>query len=67
MIILQVKGLSREELEARSDLVTALKERIEAVPDGSTSTAKQAGEPTASASNAGIKFDLTSGTLLDST
>ncbi|KAK4593786.1 hypothetical protein RGQ29_017753 [Quercus rubra] len=58
----KVKGLSKEEeLEARNDLVSALKERIEAIPDGSnTSVAKQTGGWTASASYTGIKIDLTS-------
>nr|POE46339.1 syntaxin-73 [Quercus suber] len=56
------EGLSKEEeLEARNDLVSALKERIEAIPDGSnTSVAKQTGGWTASASYTGIKIDLTS-------
>ncbi|KAL4599132.1 hypothetical protein ACB092_11G105400 [Castanea dentata] len=58
----KVKGLSKEEeLEARNDLLSALKERIEAIPDGSnTNVAKQTGGWTASASYAGIKIDLTS-------
>uniref|UniRef100_A0A7N2LHE3 Uncharacterized protein n=1 Tax=Quercus lobata TaxID=97700 RepID=A0A7N2LHE3_QUELO len=53
------QGLSKEEeLEARNDLVSALKERIEAIPDGSnTSVAKQTGGWTASASYTGIKID----------
>ncbi|KAI5564626.1 hypothetical protein POPTR_014G087400v4 [Populus trichocarpa] len=39
----QVKGLSKEEREVRSDLVAALKDRIEAVADGNISAAKQDG------------------------
>lgn len=53
-----MKGLSREDLEARSDLVSVLQERIEAIADGSTSGAKQTGgltDPTSS--YAGIKID----------
>ncbi|BBG97555.1 syntaxin of plants 71 [Prunus dulcis] len=57
----KVKGLSKEDLVARSDLVTVLKERIEAIPDGSTSGAKQTGGWTDSAPYAGIKIDSTSG------
>ncbi|XP_034202527.1 syntaxin-71-like [Prunus dulcis] len=56
----KVKGLSKEDLVARSDLVTVLKERIEAIPDGSTSGAKQTGGWTDSAPYAGIKIDSTS-------
>ncbi|XP_050204134.1 syntaxin-71-like [Mercurialis annua] len=56
----KVKGLSKDELEARSDLVSALKEKIEAIPDGSTNTAKQTGDWAApSTSHGGIKFDST--------
>ncbi|KAA8516075.1 hypothetical protein F0562_019254 [Nyssa sinensis] len=62
----KVKGLSKEELEARSDLVSALKERIEAIPDGSTSGANQTVGWAASASRTGIKFDSTSGGRFDS-
>uniref|UniRef100_A0A5B7B1Z9 t-SNARE coiled-coil homology domain-containing protein n=1 Tax=Davidia involucrata TaxID=16924 RepID=A0A5B7B1Z9_DAVIN len=62
----KVKGLSKEELEARSDLVSALKERIEAIPDGSTSGAKQTVGWAASASQTGIKFDSTSGGRFES-
>lgn len=63
----KVKGLSKEELEARNDLVLSLKERIEAIPDGSdTSRAKQTGGWTASASYTGIKIDSTSDGRFDS-
>ncbi|XP_059634196.1 syntaxin-71-like [Cornus florida] len=56
----KVKGLSREDLEARSDLVASLKERIEAIPDGSTNGAKQNGGWSASSSHTGIKIDFPS-------
>ncbi|GAY51475.1 Syntaxin-71 [Citrus sinensis] len=61
----KVKGLSKEELEARSDLVAALKDRIEGIPDGSTAAAKQTGGGTTSASYTGIKFDTYSGGKFD--
>ncbi|PQM37017.1 syntaxin-71 [Prunus yedoensis var. nudiflora] len=56
----KVKGLSKEDLVARTDLVSVLKERIEEIPDGSTSGAKQTGGWTDSAPYAGIKIDSTS-------
>ncbi|KAI7983066.1 Syntaxin-71 [Camellia lanceoleosa] len=62
----KVKGLSKEELEARTDLVSALKERIEAIPNGSTNGAKQIGGWAASASSTEIKFDTTSDKRYDS-
>lgn len=64
-MVFQVKGLSREELEARTDLVSVLKERIEAIPDGSTTNngSQQTGGWAASASSTGIRFDTTSGEL----
>ncbi|KAK3009618.1 hypothetical protein RJ639_013803 [Escallonia herrerae] len=61
----KAKGLSREELEARSDLVPVLKERIEAVPDGSTSAPKQTGGWAPSASRTGIKIDSNAGGNFD--
>ncbi|XP_057510039.1 syntaxin-71-like [Actinidia eriantha] len=66
LAVKKVKGLSKEELEAQTDLVSALKERIEAIPDGSTSGAKQTGGWAASASGTGIKFDSTSDGRFDS-
>ncbi|GFZ16924.1 syntaxin of plants 73 [Actinidia rufa] len=63
LAVKKVKGLSKEELEAQTDLVSALKERIEAIPDGSTSGAKQTGGWATSASGTGIKFDSTSGSF----
>ncbi|KAL5572906.1 hypothetical protein UlMin_022503 [Ulmus minor] len=56
----KVKGLSKEELEARNDLVSAMKERILAIPDGSSIAAKPDQGWTASASYTGIKIDSTS-------
>ncbi|TXG62910.1 hypothetical protein EZV62_009904 [Acer yangbiense] len=53
----KVKGLSKEELEARNDLVLALKDRIDAIPDGSTTAAKQTVGGATSTSYTGIKFD----------
>lgn len=62
--LLQVKGLSKEELATRNDLVLALPERIQSIPDGTTTAAKQGGGRGASASRAEIRFDSTSGNLL---
>jgi SYP7 family syntaxin len=56
-LIKQVKGLSKEELVIRDDLVLALAERIQVIPDGITTAAKQTGGWTASASHKNIKFD----------
>ena len=54
----QVKGLTKEELATRSDLVAALPDRIQSIPDGSSS-AKKNGTWGASGSRTGgaIKFD----------
>ncbi|GFZ14290.1 syntaxin of plants 71 [Actinidia rufa] len=52
-----VKGLSTEELAARNDLVLALPDRIQAIPDGTAGAPKQPGGWTASASRTEIKFD----------
>lgn len=41
----KVKGVSKEELEGRNDLALALKERIEGVPDGSTTALKKNPDP----------------------
>ncbi|THG08900.1 hypothetical protein TEA_021732 [Camellia sinensis var. sinensis] len=38
-----VKGLSTEELAARNDLVLALPDRIQAIPDGTAAAPKQSG------------------------
>ncbi|XP_058082305.1 syntaxin-71 [Magnolia sinica] len=56
----KVKGLSKEELATRNDLVLALPERIQAIPDGTATASKQGGGWTASASGPQIKFDMTS-------
>ncbi|PKI32581.1 hypothetical protein CRG98_047044, partial [Punica granatum] len=61
-----VKGLSKEELEARNDLVLALKDRIEAIPDGTVGGSSQNGGSMASTSRMGIKFDTTSDRRYDS-
>ncbi|KAH7848751.1 hypothetical protein Vadar_007244 [Vaccinium darrowii] len=63
----KVRGLSKEELEARTELVSVLKDRIEAIPDGSTTHngAQQTGGWAASASSKGIRFDTTSDRTFD--
>ncbi|KAK3226494.1 hypothetical protein Dsin_006356 [Dipteronia sinensis] len=53
----KVKGLSTEEFAARNDLVLALPDRIQAIPDGTATAPKQSGGWTASASRTEIKFD----------
>ncbi|XP_074353603.1 syntaxin-71-like isoform X2 [Apium graveolens] len=53
----QVKGLSSEEFAARNDLVLALPDRIQAIPDGTPSVPKQTGGWAASASRTEINFD----------
>ncbi|KAF8042497.1 hypothetical protein BT93_A0968 [Corymbia citriodora subsp. variegata] len=53
----KVKGLSSEEFAARADLVLALPDRIESIPDGTAPAPKKAGGWTTSASRAEIKFD----------
>ncbi|KAF2289954.1 hypothetical protein GH714_039294 [Hevea brasiliensis] len=57
LAIKKVKGLSTEELAARNDLVLALPDRIQAIPDGTASAPKQTGGWGASAPRAEIKFD----------
>ncbi|KAB1669945.1 hypothetical protein ES319_1Z213000v1 [Gossypium barbadense] len=37
----KVKGISKEELEARNDLVYSLKDRVDSIPDGSSTATKQ--------------------------
>ncbi|KAL6967282.1 hypothetical protein U1Q18_033085 [Sarracenia purpurea var. burkii] len=54
---LRVQGLSREQLATRHDLVLALPDRIQSIPDGTTSAVKQTGGWAASASHKKIKFD----------
>lgn len=57
----KVKGLSKVELAARDDLVLALPERIQVIPDGITTAAKESGGWTASAFHQNIKFDSPDG------
>jgi len=57
----KVKGLSKEDLATREDLVFALPERIQAIPDGITTAAKQTGGWAASTSHKNIKFDSSDG------
>lgn len=54
----QIKGLSSEEFAARNDLVHALPDRIQDIPDGTPAAPKQTGGGwTGSASRTEIKFD----------
>ncbi|KAF3645730.1 Syntaxin-73 [Capsicum annuum] len=54
----KVKGLSKEELDSRGELVLMLSERIQAIPDGSTiDAAKKTGGRGTSSFNKNIKFD----------
>ncbi|KAL2520300.1 t-SNARE coiled-coil-like proteiny domain-containing protein [Forsythia ovata] len=55
--IKKVKGLSAEELVARNDLVLALLDRIQAIPDGGAAAPKQSGGWGSSAPRTEIKFD----------
>ncbi|KAA0035334.1 syntaxin-71 isoform X2 [Cucumis melo var. makuwa] len=57
----KVKGVPKEELEVRDDLVLALEEKIKAIPDGKTSGAKHSGGWGSSSSFNNIKFDSSSG------
>ncbi|XP_028112163.1 syntaxin-71-like isoform X3 [Camellia sinensis] len=57
LAIKKVKGLLTEELAARNDLVLALPDRIQAIPDGTAAAPKQSGGWTGSASHTEIKFD----------
>ncbi|XP_022140640.1 syntaxin-71-like [Momordica charantia] len=56
----KVKGVPKEELAVRGDLVLALEERIKAIPDGATSAGKQSGGWASSSSSKNIKFDSSS-------
>ncbi|XP_057483351.1 syntaxin-71-like isoform X2 [Actinidia eriantha] len=53
----KVKGLSKEDLTTRNGLVLALPERIQSIPDGTTSGVQQTGGWAASSSHKNIKFD----------
>ncbi|XP_054804192.1 syntaxin-71-like [Prosopis cineraria] len=57
LAVKKVKGLPPEEFAARNDLVLALPERIQAIPDGAPAAPKQTGFWAASASRTEIKFD----------
>ncbi|XP_031400730.1 syntaxin-71-like isoform X2 [Punica granatum] len=57
----KVKGLSNEEMMTRGDLVLALQERIEAIPDGTAAAAKHSGGWSSSTSHKNIKFDSSDG------
>lgn len=57
MLRQQVKGLSKEDLETRIDLVFTLPERIQEIPDGTEPPATKAGVWASSASHKNIKFD----------
>uniref|UniRef100_A0A2P2LKZ3 Syntaxin n=1 Tax=Rhizophora mucronata TaxID=61149 RepID=A0A2P2LKZ3_RHIMU len=57
LAIKKVKGLSTEELTARNDLVLALPDRIQAIPDGTAAAPKQTGVWGAPATRTEIKFD----------
>lgn len=60
-----MKGISKEELATRNDLVYALPDRINSIPDGSAKGAKKTGGGwTASGSRSEIKFDSSSGDCL---
>ncbi|GAV78103.1 SNARE domain-containing protein [Cephalotus follicularis] len=59
----KVKGLSKEEQETRSDLVLALPQRIQAIPDGTMSVTQQSGGWGTSASHKNIMFDSSDGHL----
>lgn len=59
-IYLQDKGLTKEKRESRYDLVIALADRIQVIPDGNEHAIKQANNDWggASAPNKNIKFDI---------
>ncbi|PWA83798.1 syntaxin-71 [Artemisia annua] len=63
----KVKGLSKDELEARNELVSALKERIEVVPDGATRKPQPTHGLESSSSNRKIKFGSTLDGTFDNT
>ncbi|XP_057425473.1 syntaxin-71-like [Lotus japonicus] len=57
LAVKKVKGLSSQEFAARNDLVLALPERIQAIPDGTPAAPKQTGGWASSGSRPDIKFD----------
>ncbi|KAI3983630.1 hypothetical protein MKX01_000642 [Papaver californicum] len=61
----KAKGITKEELASRNDLVMALAERVQAIPDSATTGANKNGGWGSSASKNGIKFDITSDMKMD--
>ncbi|XP_030526610.1 syntaxin-71-like [Rhodamnia argentea] len=62
----KVKGLSKDDLLTRNDLVLALQERVQSIPDGTIAPRKQSGGWSASTSHENnIKFDSSDGHLND--
>ncbi|WVZ99530.1 hypothetical protein U9M48_044809 [Paspalum notatum var. saurae] len=61
LAVKKVKGLTKEEIATRSDLVAALPDRIQSIPDGSSTATKKNGTWGASGSRTGgaIQFDTT--------
>ncbi|MBA0693134.1 hypothetical protein Goari_010640 [Gossypium aridum] len=59
LAVKKVKGISTEEMAARNDLVLALPDRIQAIPDGTAATKQTGGRMSSapSASRTAIKFD----------
>ncbi|KAK7345585.1 hypothetical protein VNO77_16191 [Canavalia gladiata] len=57
LAVKKVKGLSSQEFAARNDLVLALPDRIQDIPDGTPAAPKQTGGWATSASRPEIKFD----------
>ncbi|KAB2087293.1 hypothetical protein ERO13_A04G075100v2 [Gossypium hirsutum] len=59
LAVKKVKGISTEEMAARNDLVLALPDRIQAIPDGTADTKQTGGwmSSAPSASRTAIKFD----------
>ncbi|GER28698.1 syntaxin [Striga asiatica] len=57
LAVKKVKGLSTEELATRNDLVLALPDRIQAIPDGSAPAPKSSSSWGTSAPRSEIKFD----------
>eukprot|EP00252_Welwitschia_mirabilis_P018277 TRINITY_DN40603_c0_g1_i1.p1 TRINITY_DN40603_c0_g1~~TRINITY_DN40603_c0_g1_i1.p1 ORF type:complete len:268 (+),score=49.82 TRINITY_DN40603_c0_g1_i1:211-1014(+) len=62
----KVKGLSPEEFAARSDLVLALEEKIDSIPDGTNAGGRKTGGWRTSATRMDIKFDSKAPDELDS-
>lgn len=53
----QAKGLTKDELDIRGELVLSLPERIQAIPDGTSPAANQSGGMGSSTGPNNIKFD----------